>query len=273
MLRPTVLAVPVLLLAVATGARAQDVPTTQPGLLQIIIEDIKVGRTADHLLVEAGWPKAFEKSKSPTAYLALASLTGAPQVWFVTPYASYAEEAKDIRRNDADAVLAAERERLSKADAEFLDGTRTMYAVARPDLSNGAFPDIGRARHWEITTFRVKPGHSMQFEAAAKAYIAAAERVAPGEMSFRTYEVVAGMAGPTFLVFASINDYADYDKVMANSGRVWQSMTPAESAIFEKYGKEAELSTMNNRFALDPKMSYVSAETRAVDPAFWNRNP
>ena len=273
MLRPTVLAVPILLLAFASEARAQEMPTSQPALLTIIIEDLKVGRTAEHLLNEAGWPKAFEKSKSPTTYLALTSVTGAPQVWFVTPYASYEKEGEDVRRNQADAVLSAEMDRLAKADAEFLDGIRTIQAVARPDLSHGAYPDIARARFWDITTFRVRPGHSMQFEAAAKAYVAAAERVAPGEMSFRTYEVVAGMTGPTFLVFASVNDYADYDKVMANSSRIWQSMTPEESAVFEKYGKEAEMSTLNNRFGLDPKMSYVSAATRATDPAFWNRNP
>ena len=273
MMRPTVLAVPVLMLSAAAGARAQEMPTSQPALLTIIVEEIKVGRGADHAVNEAGWPKAFEKSKSPTTYLALASVTGAPQVWYVVPYTSYAQEAEDNQRNQADPVLSAELERLAKADAEYLDGTRTIQAVARPDLSHGAFPDIARARYWDITTFRVKPGHGMAFEEAAKAYAAAAERVAPGEVSYRTYEVVAGMQGPTYLVFASVTGYAEYDKMMATGNRLWQSMTPQERAVFEKYGKEAELSTLNNRFALDPKMTYVSAATRATDPAFWNRNP
>ncbi len=67
-----------------------------------------------------------------------------------------------------------------------------------PELSQGAFPDVGKMRYYEITTFRVRPGHYDAWVAATKAYMAAAARSAPGA-SWRTYDVVAGApAAPTW---------------------------------------------------------------------------
>ena len=33
-------------------------PTSQPGLLTIIREEVKLGRSAEHERIEAGWPAA-----------------------------------------------------------------------------------------------------------------------------------------------------------------------------------------------------------------------
>jgi len=56
------------------------------------------------------------------------------------------------------AVLSAELRRLAKGDGEFLSETSALQAVAMPELSRGAFPDLGMMRYWDIT-FRVRPGH------------------------------------------------------------------------------------------------------------------
>jgi hypothetical protein len=69
-----------LLCANAATALAQTLPTSQPNILQIYREEVKVGHSADHAKVEAGWPVAFEKAKSPFSYIALVSLTGPAEV-------------------------------------------------------------------------------------------------------------------------------------------------------------------------------------------------
>ncbi len=252
------------------GVSAQALPTTQPRYLTIYIEELKPGMSGEHAANEAGWPVAFQRAGSPTYYLALESMSGTPEVWFTVPFASYTAEAEDIKRNAADPVLSAEMARLSRADAQYLAGQRVIQAMARPDLSYGEFPNLALARYWDITTFRIRPGHEQGFEAAAKAYIALAKRAAPA-MSFRTYMVLTGMPGPTFLVFGSVNDYAELDRVMAQGEAAMAAMTPQEQAIFQKFSTEAVLNTITNRFRLDAAMSYVAAETKAQDPAFWNR--
>src|SRR2546430_16723874 len=46
-------------------AQNQGLPTTQPSLVTIIREEVKVGRTAEHARNEAGWPAAFGRVHSP----------------------------------------------------------------------------------------------------------------------------------------------------------------------------------------------------------------
>ena len=252
----------------AATAPAQGLPTTQPKFIQIYREAIKAGRSADHAKWEAGWPAAYEKAKSNATYLAMESMTGSPEVWYVIPFASQAAFGDNLAKELADPVLSAETERLSRGDAEFVNEVNALQAVARPDLSHGAFPDIAMMRFWEITTFRVKPGHEEEFAGAAKAYAAAAVRSAPSA-SWRTYEVVAGAPGGTYLVFSSVASFADFDKARAEDEATWKGLTFEERSTLQKFSAEASLGTVTNRYRLDPRQSYVPMDTRMKEPAFW----
>ena len=184
--------------ATAVLAQGQALPTSQPALITIYRETVKPGRAADHERIEAGWPAAFAKAKSPNYYLAMTSVTGPNAAWFLAPFASNAAFGDELKLESSDTALAAELGRLGRQDAEVLSDSRTIQAVARPDLSHGAFPDLAKVRYWEVTIFRVRSGHEADFVAAAKAYGAATDRAATGA-SYRVYAVTAGMPEPTFL--------------------------------------------------------------------------
>lgn len=256
------------LLISATGAMAQALPTSQPAMLTIIREQVKLGHGAEHERIEAGWPAAFAKAKSPAYYLAMTSLTGASEAWFVVPFATNAANADEMKLESSDTVLAAELGRLSRADAEVLSDSRTIQAVARPELSHGDFPDLAKMRYWEISIFRVRPGHDADFAAAAKAYGAATDRSGSG-VTFRVYSVTAGMPEPTYLIFQTVGAYADFDAMTAGGRKTMQSFTPDEQTVMQKFFTDALINQETNRFALNPTMSYVSPETRATDVAFW----
>ena len=258
--------------ATAAHAQATGLPTSQPALLTIIREEVKVGRVAEHARIESGWPAAFEGAKSPDYYLAMVSMTGLNEAWYLIPSASHAAVAASMKRDDANATLSAELARLSRADAEVINNVRTIQAAARPDLSMGAYPNLAKQRFWEVTIFRVRPGHEQEFAAAAKAYGASAARAAPST-SFRVYEVVAGMVGPTYFVFSSVEDYAAFDRMMADGIKTMQGFTAEEMTALQKFSTDGMLSSETNRFRLDPKQSYVSRETRATDTAFWGPPP
>ena len=173
-----------------------------------------------------------------------------------------------MAREAADPALSAELDRLSRGDAEFVSEATALQAVARPDLSHGAFPDLAMMRFWEITTFRVKPGHAEDFAAAAKAWASASARSAPSA-NWRTYEVVAGAPGGTFLVFGSVASFADFDK--GDGGRrgdlegadVRGAHRPAE--VLGRRRPEHGDEPLPPR----PGQSYVPMEARQKDPAFW----
>src|SRR5207237_2034718 len=161
-------------------AYAQALPTSQPNYLQITIEEVKVGHDDDHSKLEAGWPAAFEKAKSPYYGIGMVAMTGAPQAWFITPYDSNKAIGESMKANADDPVLAAELSRLARADTTHITNARNILVRARKELSHGAFPDAGKQRFYEVTVFRVRPGHDEQFAEVARAYDAAAGRAARG---------------------------------------------------------------------------------------------
>ena len=257
-----------LLLACAGTASAQGMPTSQPTLLTIVREDVKIGRGDEHARFEAGWPAAYAKAKSPDYYLAFVSMTGPNESWYVTPFASHAAIADGMKRDAADPVLSAELKRLSRGDAEFLNNVRVMQAVGRPDLSMGAFPDLAKVRFTEISWFRVRPGHEASWEAAAKAYRAAAQRSAPST-TYRIYQIIAGVPGPTYLVFSTLESYAAFDQMMSAGQASMAGATADEMAALQKFSAEGLINSETQRFRIDPVQSYVSPQARAADPAFW----
>jgi hypothetical protein len=256
-----------LALASVENTPAQGLPKEQPKMLTIIKEEVKVGRASEHAKHEAGWPAAFEKAKSPDYYLAVTSITGPTEAWYLIPRESHAAEAETMKREDKDAVLSAELARLGARDAEFVNSVRVLQAVARPDLTIGKFPDPGKARFFQIGTYSVKPGQEQKFDAMGKAYGKARLRAAPNS-SFRVYSVIAGMPTPAYLVISTVEDYAQFDERMAEGMATFASATDEEKAEFAKFGDIVAKEEIN-RFRVDPVQSYVSKEVRAQDPDFW----
>ncbi len=254
------------LLALAAGgtatALAQGLPTTQPKFLHIVREQVKVGRSADHSKWEAGWPAAFEKAKDPGSYIALVSVTGPSEALYVMPFASQAAFGEMTAKETADPVLTEELDRLARGDAEFVSDATAIQAVGRPELSHGEYPDIAMMRFWEITTFRVKPGHGEDFAAAAVGRSSSSSR-------WRTYEVVAGAPDGTYLMFSTVVSFAEFDKAMTDGEVTWKGLTFEERSTLQKAFTEGVVSSTTNRYRLDPVQSYVPAETRKKDPTFW----
>jgi hypothetical protein len=255
--------------AYAVSASAQGgLPTSQPNYLTIVREEVKLGRSADHERIEAGWPAAYDKAKSPDYYLAYVSTTGRPEAWFVAPSESHKSMGDSMARENDDAVLSAEVKRLQKVDADVLNNVSVIQARGRKELSMGAFPELAKTRFVEITIFRVRPGHEREFEAAAKAYSSAAKRAAP-ETSFRVYEVIAGIPGPTYFVFSSTQSFAQFDKATEDGMATMKGASDEERSTLEKFSREGLINVETQRFRIDPAMSYVPKEIRASDPAFW----
>ena len=57
--------------------------------------------------------------------------------------------------------------------------------------------------------------------------------------------------------------------MMAEGETTMKGMTPEEMGVLGKFMKESVLNVSTNRYRLDPGQSYVNAETKAMDPAFW----
>ena len=259
----------------AAQALAQtQAPSGPPKVLQIFREEVKPGRGAAHEKVEAGWPKAFANAKWPTHYLALVSVTGPSEAWFLTGFDSLAAWEKDSRGIDKNAALSAELQQLSAKDGELLSGTRSIAALYRDDLSyRTAGVNIGQMRYFYVTTVRDRPGHDTDFTEWNKIIRGAHEKADVPE-HWAVFQVTLGMPGGTYLILQPLKSLTEVDAFAQTHGKAYQDATGDEG---RKKLREAAaagiLNTETNIFAFSPKMSYVSKETAAADPDFWTPKP
>ena len=262
-------------LAGGVSALAQEKAASgPPKVLQIFREEVKPGKGAAHVKVEAGWPAAFAKANYPAHYLAMVSQTGPSEAWFMTGYPSLAAWEKDQQASEKNPVLTAELDKLSEKDGELLSGARSITANYREDLSyRPAGVKLGAMRYFYVTTIRVRPGHESDYLEANKITREAHEKANVPE-HWAVYQVTLGMPSGTYLVLQPMKTLAEVDAFPDTHGKVYQEAIGDEGK--KKLREAASAGIMNsesNIFAFSPKMSYVSKETAAADPEYWTPKP
>jgi hypothetical protein len=253
---------------VAGSAAAQAMPTTQPRLIDIIREIEKPGHAAAHEATESRWADLNRKAGFPNAYLALVATSGAPEVWWVTPFDSFEGMGKAAAFGTDNAAYTQSIGRIALEDGDHITNLIRTQARAIPEASYGAFPEMGKARVYSIMTVTMRSGFEQAFTEIAKHYAALAA-TGSGVAGWRSYEVVAGAPGGTYLVFTSFPSWAAVD---ANEAAFASAMAGAGAAphleAAMKLSKEAIASTNVRYFTVNPRMSLVSKEMAAADP-FW----
>jgi len=262
-----------LTLALAVPLPAQTpAPQTMapPPYLQIFREEVKPGHAGSvHRATEAGWPRAFARAKTTNHYLAMTTVFGPPEAWFMSGSASVAEIEQENQAVEQAPGLTRELDRLSQADAAHLSGYRSLLARYRPELSNASEIRAPEMRVWEVIVFKVRPGRDASFAEAATLYRSVVEQ-AKAEYPWATYEVMAGMPGPTYLVFAPHRRLAEIDPATGAGAAIQKAMS---EETMKKFGTlfEGFSSVETLVFEVSPEMSYLAADWIAQDPKFWGR--
>ena len=256
------------LLVIAVPLAAQDSP---PPYLQIFREEVKPGRGGPHVITESGWPRAFARAKTQNYYLAMTTVYGPPEAWFLEGHGSVAELDQSNKATDSVPGLSAELDRLAQADAANISGGGVVLGRYRAELSNGVPVDLPQMRVWEVLVFQVRPGHEADFMEAAKLYKSTVEQ-AKVDLPWATYEVLAGMPGPVYLVFLPHHTLSEIDPATGAGAQLEKAFTEESmkklSSLAEGYSSVEDMV-----FSVSPQMSYMSAEFVARDPKFWTRKP
>jgi hypothetical protein len=257
------------LLSCSFSVLAQTPPAGgPPKILQIYREEVKPGKAPAHEVVEAGWPRAFARANWPSHYLAITSLTGPSEAWFMTGYDSFAAWETDSRGVDKNPGLKKELDQLEAKDGELRSGGRSLVASFREDLSNQPNVDMAKMRYFRIITFRVKPGHDAQFPDAVKIVKAGYEK-AKLTAPWAAYQISSGMAGPTFLILIPMKSLDEVDAALSLAKTVQEAEGEENAKKLQTIAADAYVSVESNIFAFNPKMSYPPKEWAAADPEFW----
>ena len=240
-----------------------------PPYLQIVREEVKSGHAGPHVQTEAGWPRAFGKAKIANNYIALTTIFGPTEAWFVEGHGSIAEIDAVNKAIEAAPGLSQELDRLSMADAAHIGALRTVLARFSPESSNPGEINPAEARAWEVTVFRVRPGKEASFFEGAKLYQSLVQQ-AKAEAPWASYQVMAGMPGPTYLVFSPHKTLAEIDPATGVGAAIEKAMN---EETMKKFGAISEgfISVENFVFVPSPEMSYPTADWMKQDPKFWGK--
>jgi hypothetical protein len=267
-----VISLVVMLVSMCALAFAGDNDTEKvpPNYLNITIEMTKPGVAAAHEKFEMGWPAAFGKANWPTHYLAMSSITGPTEAWFITGYDSAEAAEKDADAFAHNTSLRTASEQLAQQDAQFLTGTKTITAMYKPDLSYWSSPpDIGNKRYFAVAKVSVKPGHNDEFK-EMRAITKAAHEKAQLNEGFGVFQVVAGAPGPTYLIFIPMKSMKEVDGYDTLHGKPYQDALGEEGQKKMRELAAACIDTTEvNYFEFSPRMSYAPKEWIAANPDFW----
>ena len=245
-----------------------------PKVLRIYREEVKPGKAGLHEKNEAAWTRAFVKAKYPAHYLAMTTMTGPAEAWFLEGHDSLAsaEQAEQFIQNNA--LLKAEVEQLAQRDGEYLSGARGMVAVYRPELSYRADGiKIGEYRYFHLTTVRVRPGHDNDFIEGNKIVREAHEKANVPER-WAVFQVTMGMPGQTYLIFQPLKSLAEVDAFPQTHGEAFRDAIGDEGRKrLRELDNAATFSRETNLFAFSSAMSYLSKEITSAAPDFWTPKP
>jgi len=249
---------------------AAQAPTDPPPVLRIFREDIKEGKGAAHEKTEAKFAQAMLKNKYPVNSIAMTTMSGTNQAWFLEAHGSFAS----IGQSQA-ALDSPEYGTLDMLDAESRASSRSWIAVFRPDMSYHAkelVETLPKARYFNVITFRVRQGKDEEFAAVAKSAVAALAKSGSDQPAV-AYQIISGSPNGVYLLFEPTASMKTFDDQPARSQAFARAMGDSGMKKFMKDVTDAVASTEAVLFQINPKMSYVGKDIAAGDPDFWTPKP
>ena len=253
------------------SAEAQQTPAlnSPSPLLLIYREEVKPGRGAAHAVNESAWAQGFAKAGVPQHWLALTSMAGPTEAWFLSAYASYAEFQKAEDAVEAAPAMRAIADKFSAQESDILERTTAIVAGYRPALSYQANVSLPAMRFMQIDVVRVKAGHDREFRAFWREMVEAHTKAKMDE-HWAVYESEAGADDLTF--------YFIYPSATLAAGDAAGPMHSADAfrtAVGEggrekgrEVNRDAVAGSRSYIFRLQPSMSTLPKEWAAADP-FW----
>jgi hypothetical protein len=241
-----------------------------PKVLVIQREMLKPGRAGNtHLKTESAFVQAMTAAKWPTHYFAAESQSGVSRALFFIGYPSFAAWEKDNADQAKNATLTAAFDRATLADGEQLTEFSTGVYLYRDEMSLRANVDIAHMRYFEISRFKVRPGHEKDWNDLVKMYKEAYEKAVPNAHWAVFQSMYGDQNGGLFLVINPMQSLAEVDGSFAESKKFEGAMGADGMKKISELAAVCIESSQTNLFQFNPKMSYPAEEWIKADPGFW----
>jgi hypothetical protein len=154
---------------------------------------------------------------------------------------------------------------------DVLAPSRTMLARYRPNLSyrsDQAIRLIPRARYFQVSLYRIRPGTEAEFGELIRLRRATADVVNLDRPDL-AYQVFSGSPAGTFVFLMPIASLRNYDDGVNPVPVYAEGLASAKAKDGSRIAAETEISREHLLFRVEPRISYVSNDFADVDPEFW----
>jgi hypothetical protein len=255
------------------GSAAPGMGGTPPPFIRIYREEVRPGKGAAHSANEAAWAAAFNKNQTPERWLALTTIAGPSEAWFVSPQQSWEAMQREDDAMEANPAIMADADKYSALDGELLSRTSTMIAAYRPNISFQSGVMLPQMRYMAVDMVRVKPGRVREFVESWREVVAAHEKAKMNE-HWAVFQVVAGYPDGTFLFMYPMKSLAEIDQSgPMHTGEAYRDAV-GESGRIRMNEVTMNAVEMSQRliFSMNPKMSLLPKEWTDADP-YWAPKP
>jgi hypothetical protein len=244
-----------------------------PKVLEIQREFLKPGKAGViHDRSEANFVQAFSHAKWPTHYVAMNSVSGPSRALFLIGYPSYDAWQKDEDATQKDTALSATLERAEESDGDLLTSSDQLVFVYSPELSLNPAHDLANVRFMEVTAFKLRPGHTMDWQNLVKMYKDGIQKAGITDANWAMYHLEYG-GGDDYTIFSSDRSMADIDAGMADGKKFREAVGEDGLKKIDEVMASAVISVNSQLFEINPRQSYPPAEWVAKNPGFWKTKP
>jgi len=255
----------------AAMLRAQDQNSPIPKVLLIDREMVKFGKDSGHAKNEAAFAKAAGLAKTPDHYLAVTTMSGPSEAWFLVGFDSYAEWQKANEYDDQPKVEAV-LDPLMEKDADYVSDSDQVVATYNDKWSYRPDMNIAEMRYFEVETIRLRPGHDKDWDDIVALFLATAAKVNLDEHDI-FFEARYGAPNGTIYIFTPRKALGDLDAAMVAGKAFDDALGPDGQKKFADLEQAAIASDSTTLVRFSPEMSYPPEEWVKFDPSFWKPKP
>ncbi|HEY6393416.1 MAG TPA: hypothetical protein VIX89_19190, partial [Bryobacteraceae bacterium] len=212
----------------------------------------------------------YVNGKAAAVVLGLRSVSGLQETWLTELHDSFAS-IEDIDR----ALIGFQND--PRAGDTFsgyddvLPASRTMIGLYRAGLSyrsEEAAKGLPKARYLLVSIYRIRPGRDSDFAELVRLRRAHYDTINLDRPEI-CYQVMSGAPSGTFIFMTPLNSLKSMDDGLARTPPYAEAIRDANATAGRKIAAETEIGHEFLIFRLDPRISYVSDDFSAEDPAFW----
>jgi hypothetical protein len=213
--------------------------------------------------------RPYVTARAAVDVVGMTSATGLPERWVIEQHATFAS-IEDLD-NAIGAMPGSAPPPAMEPQDEVLGPAHTMIAYYRPGWGyrpEEAVRRLPRARYIHVTIYRMRPGSDDELEKLMRARRERMDSVNLDRPDL-VYHVISGATSGLYLVLAPMVSLRILDDGVAKLPVYAEPIAEAEANAGQS-ASTGELLRESLLFRIDPRLSYVSDDFAAADPAFWH---